>query len=425
MTGIGSMIGSGWLFSAWKTAKLAGPAAILVWPLGVLIIVLLALTYAELGSRYPSRGGMVHYAQLSHGSFAGFISGWAGWIAIVSITPIEAIASVQYLHSWSWRWAQALYNSQSLQLTSWGMALALALIIVYVLFNYWSIHFFMRFNIVLTVFKVIIPLITCAALFYAAFHHHHFHLADKTFMPYGIHSIFTAVATGGLVFAFLGFQSPVNLSGEAKNPKVNVPLAIFLSIAAVFLLYLLLQVVFVGMMTPKDLVHGWAQLDFSSPFIHLALLLNLQWLVTVIYIGAVISPSGSGMIFMATSSRMLFAMSKNGHAPAAFARLHPVYHVPRAALLTNVIVACLFLFIFRGWSSLVSVVSVAILIAFATGPVSALCLRNRDNMREGWHIKGLSIIAPLAFIGISLALYWARWPLTGQVILIVLAGLIF
>ena len=99
MSGIGTMIGSGWLFGAWKAARLAGPAAILAWPIGAIAILLLAFAYAELGARYPAIGGMCRYTQLSHGSFAGFIAGWANWIAIVSVIPIEAASSIQYMSS--------------------------------------------------------------------------------------------------------------------------------------------------------------------------------------------------------------------------------------------------------------------------------------------------------------------------------------
>lgn len=53
---------------------------------------------------------MVKYTQYSHGSFIGFIAGWANWIAIVSVIPVEAVASVQYMSSWPWEWAKWTSN---------------------------------------------------------------------------------------------------------------------------------------------------------------------------------------------------------------------------------------------------------------------------------------------------------------------------
>ena len=73
------------------------------------MITTVALTYAELGAMFPESGGMVRYSQYSHGSLVGFVGAWANWIAIVSVIPVEAEASVQYMASWHWTWAHDLY----------------------------------------------------------------------------------------------------------------------------------------------------------------------------------------------------------------------------------------------------------------------------------------------------------------------------
>lgn len=72
----------------------------------MVVILFIALSYSELGSMFPEAGGMVKYTQYSHGSFIGFIAAWANWIAIVSVIPVEAVASVQYMSSWPWEWAK-------------------------------------------------------------------------------------------------------------------------------------------------------------------------------------------------------------------------------------------------------------------------------------------------------------------------------
>ncbi|MGA5199693.1 APC family permease, partial [Streptomyces exfoliatus] len=108
-TGLGSIIGSGWLFGAERAAAIAGPAAIVAWIIGALVALTIALTYSELGAMFPKAGGMVRYGQYSHGSLAGYLAAWANWIAIVSVIPGEATASVQYMSSWDFGWAHALY----------------------------------------------------------------------------------------------------------------------------------------------------------------------------------------------------------------------------------------------------------------------------------------------------------------------------
>ena len=79
MLALNSLIGSGWLFGAGSAAKIAGPAAVLSWILGAVIIISIALTYVELGSMFPESGGMSRYAQYSHGPLLGFIAAWANW----------------------------------------------------------------------------------------------------------------------------------------------------------------------------------------------------------------------------------------------------------------------------------------------------------------------------------------------------------
>src|ERR1700674_998521 len=109
-TGLGSIIGSGWLFGAWRAAQLAGPGAIYSWVIGAVIILFVALTYAELGAMFPESGGAVRYGHYSHGSLVGFVVGWAAWSPMRSAIPVEAEASVQYMSSWPWPWAHDLYK---------------------------------------------------------------------------------------------------------------------------------------------------------------------------------------------------------------------------------------------------------------------------------------------------------------------------
>ncbi|HWG67456.1 MAG TPA: amino acid permease, partial [Rhodanobacteraceae bacterium] len=141
-TGLGSIIGSGWLFGAWRAAQLAGPGAIWAWVIGAVVILFIAITYAELGAMFPESGGMVRYGQYSHGTLVGFIAAWANWIAIASVIPVEAEASVQYMASWPWQWAQNLYHVAPGglgELSPTGLGISAVLVIGYFLLNYWSV----------------------------------------------------------------------------------------------------------------------------------------------------------------------------------------------------------------------------------------------------------------------------------------------
>lgn len=423
MVGLGSIIGSGWLFGAWRAAQIAGPAAIFSWIIGMIVILFIGLSYSELGSMFPEAGGMVKYTQYSHGSFLGFIAGWANWIAIVSVIPVEAVASVQYMSSWPWEWAR--WTSDLVRdgkLTGEGLGIASVLLIIYFLLNYWTVSLFSKANSLITIFKIIIPGLTIGAILFSGFHSENF-TSGQSIAPNGWASVLTAVATSGIVFAFNGFQSPINMAGEAKNPGRSIPLAVVGSIMIATVIYVSLQVAFIGAVDPTMIIQGWGHLNFNSPFADLAIALGINWLVIVLYIDAFVSPSGTGITYTATTSRMIYGMEKNKYMPSLLGRLHPIYGVPRQAMFFNLAVSFIFLFLFRGWGVLAEIISVATLISYITGPVTVMTLRRTgQDLHRPLRLKGLEIIAPLSFVFASLTLYWARWPLTGQVLFIILIG---
>ncbi|WP_045728676.1 APC family permease [Xanthomonas sp. GPE 39] len=429
LTGLGSIIGSGWLFGAWRAAGLAGPGAIWAWVLGSLIITTIALTYAELGAMFPESGGMVRYSHYSHGSLVGFIAGWANWIAIVSVIPVEAEASVQYMASWPWQWAQDLYMQQPGghgELSVPGLIIAAALVLVYFLLNFWSVKLFARSNSLITVFKLVVPALSGIALIASGFHSENLHVG----LHGGAYSIdfaavLTAVATAGIVFSFNGFQSPVNLAGEARNPGRSIPFAVLGSIALATVVYLLLQVAYLGAVPPDLLAKaGWHGIDFRSPFAQLAIIVNLHWLAMLLYVDAFISPSGTGITYTATTARMIYGMERNGTMPKIFGQLHPHWGVPRPAMFFNLAVSYLFLFFFRGWGTLAAVISVATIISYLTGPISVMALRRHaPEIHRPLRLIGLPVLAAAAFVLATELLYWARWPLTGKIILLMLVAL--
>ncbi|WP_087687365.1 MULTISPECIES: APC family permease [unclassified Pandoraea] len=423
LTGLGSIIGSGWLFGAWKAAKIAGPAALLAWIIGAVVILAIALTYAELGAMFPESGGMVRYSRYSHGSLVGFIAAWANWIAIVSVIPIEAEASIQYMSTWPYDWAHQLFVDGTL--TTSGLLLSALLVIVYFMLNYWGVKLFARANTAITLFKFAIPALTIAGLIIAGFHPGNFNIAEHGgFAPNGMSAVLTAVATSGIVFAFNGFQSPVNLAGEARDPGRSIPFAVVGSILLATVIYLLLQVAYIGALSPEQLKGGWHMVSFSSPFAELAIALGLNWLAIVLYFDAFLSPSGTGTTYMATTSRMIYAMERNRTMPAIFGRVHPLYGVPRPAMWFNLAISFVFMFFFRGWDTLAAVISVATVISYLTGPISVMALRQAaPELHRPLRLPGLSLIAPFAFVCASLILYWARWPLTGEIIVLVVVAL--
>lgn len=211
------------------------------------------------------------------------------------------------------------------------------------------------------------------------------------------------------------------MAGEARNPGKSLPKAVIYSILIALVIYVALQVAFL-MAVPGGKLEsagGWAHLGYNSPLADLAIAWGLNWLAMLLYADAFVSPSGTGMIYAATTSRMIQGVQENGHLPKIFGRVDKKTGVPRPALVLNLFIAFLFLAVFRGWGSLAEIVSVATVISYITGPVAVMSLRRLSpDLKRPVKLRIMPVVAPVAMVFGSLVLYWGRWPLTGKVILI-------
>src|SRR5699024_3119794 len=152
------------------------------------------------------------------------------------------------------------------------------------------------------------------------------------FMPYGTRGIFEAVAVSGIILSYDAFQTVINMAGEMVNPQKNIFRGVWLSLSITAVIYILLQVAFIGALVPATLAKvGWHGVNFASSFADLVILLGLHWLSLLLYVDAFVSPFGTGVTFVATASRTLAAMTRNGNMPAWVGRLNRRYKIGRAA----------------------------------------------------------------------------------------------
>src|SRR5262249_41498822 len=141
----------------------------------------------------------------------------------------------------------------------------------------------------------------------------------------------------GVVFAYLGFEQAIQLGAETRNPRRNIPVAVIGSMVIGIVLYLALAVAFIAALDPAVLKKGWGAIALSGdaviygPFAGVFASLGLTFFAVLIYIDAVISPGGTGLLYVGTSSRLTFALARNGYIPDLFARLSargvPVYAI--------------------------------------------------------------------------------------------------
>lgn len=400
--GLGAIIGSGWLFASQGGAKLAGPSAWIAWVIGAIAVGLIGLVYAELGGMLPRAGGIIRYPDYSHGSVVGYLMGFAALIAYSSVAGIEAEAMRGYAQTW---WHALGTTTGGITVLGWFVQFAL--LVIFFLINYWSVNVFGKVNSVVTAIKFIVPLLTII-VFFTQFHASNF--SSQGFAPGGFTGIESAVSTAGIIFAFLGFRQAVDFAGEAKNPNRTVPLAIILAIALAAVIYILLQIVFIGAVPASAISHGWSALNYKSPFANVAAALGLGWLANLLFADAVLSPSGTGNIYLSSTARVIFAWSRNGTLFKVFGRIKPGVTVPRPALWLTFILAVFWTLPFPTWGQLVGVVSSATVMTYIIGPISAAALRrSAADLRRPFRLGGMEVIAPLAFIVASLIIYWTGW----------------
>jgi len=421
--GVTTTIGSGWLFASYRAAQIAGPAAIVSWLIGAAAMMLIGLCLAEVSARLPASGGLGRYLEYTHGSLASFIIAWVNWLGFAAVIPSEASATVEYLAAQPA--LNGLLDPATQEMTTIGLLTASGFMVGYLLLNYWSLKLLLSTTTAVTLFKLITPLLTAGLLLSESFHAENFGVGPTEFAPNGWDAVLTAVSVGGVVYTFNGFQQAANLAGEAINPSRTLPRALFLTFVICLVVYLCLQTAFIGAVDPAQIqAHGWKGLSFGSPFLDLAMLLNLNVVVLLIYADAVISPTGSGTVCLTATSRMALGMSESGYMPAWAKQVDPRYQNPRAALLFSFFIGLGFLWVFRGWGFLAGMIGVMLTLVFIAAPAAALALRRwGEEDADAVRMPGLHWAAPLSFIVVTLLLYWSSWPKPGQLLLLIAAGL--
>jgi amino acid transporter len=423
---VGSIIGSGWLFGALNASLIAGPAAIISWILGGAAVILLALIHAELGGMYPVAGGSARFPHYAFGSLIGFSSGWFAFLGAVTTAPIEVEAALTYGATWVTKYFGVDLITPKGLVTTAGFIVAAVLMLLFSVINVLGVKWLSETNKVAVWWKIAIPVIAVIVLFVVAFHPGNF-TAGGGFSPFGWKGIFQAIPAGGVVFAYLGFEQAIQLGAETQNPKRNIPLAVIGSMILGVILYLGLDLAFVGAINPSDLSHGWGNLGkvFSGtygPFAAIFTGLGLTFFAVLIYIDAVISPGGTGLLYVGTSARLTFALARNRYIPAVFAALS-ARGVPVFAIAFSFIVGMIVFLPFPSWAALVGFISSATVIAYAMAPLAMGALRLQDPERERpYKLWGGTILAPLGFVVANEIILFSGWPVVWKLVLAILVG---
>ena len=411
---IGGILGSGWLFGPLYAVQLAGPAALVAWLIGGAAVLVVALTYAELAASLPVNGGITRHALIAYGRTTGFLASLTSWLTFTVIVAAEVQAVMQYATIyWPSLTDQASDGTHPLTLLGFGVAAGLW--VIFSIITWVGIRLFAHVNGILTWIKVGLILVVTIALYVLAFEWTLFDdVKEGGFAPDGWNGIFRALAYGGVIYAFTGFQHAAVAAGESRNPKRDIPIAVIGSIVICTVLYLAIQVAFIGAMREQEMPHGWAHLQFKGqvgPIAGLAMTLGVTWLFIVVFAGAIASPLGAGLINLGSSMRIVHGMSHDRYLPRRLGRVGR-FHTPGLVLILSFPIG-LFLFLpFPGWQDLVAFLASVVVVGYALGPLCVLALRRQmPDLERPFRLPIAHLVCPLAFIICGLLIYWSGWTI--------------
>lgn len=427
-TGVGAIIGSGWLFGALYASQIAGPASIFSWVLGGVIVMFIGIVYAELATMFPVAGGIIRFPHYAFGSFASYSSGWISWLAAAAVTPVEVLATIQYAKPylpWLMEAATTPDGASVFVLTGWGGVVAVALMFVYSLINLMGVELFARFNNVLVWWKLAVIALLIVVLFLLEFNPGN--LTAHGFAPSGWGAMLTAIPAAGIGFAYLGFRNAVEYAGESEDPQRNVPFAVIGSILVAVVIYVLLQIAFITALPVDLLSDGWASLTFdeaAGPLAGLALVLGAVWLAWLLRLDAIISPADTGLIYAGVTTRLSYANARNRNAPQWLTRLNN-RGVPWLSVVLTFVVGCIFFLPFPSWQLFIGFITSAFAISFGAGPVAVGALRRQlPDQERPFKLPGGDLLPLLSFIGSSLLVFWCGWAVNEKMLIALLVGYI-
>jgi amino acid transporter len=424
MASVGTVIGSGWLFGSYFAARYAGPAAIFSWIIAGVLFLVIELPFAEMAAMFPEAGAPARMPQLAFGTLASSMTSWTAVLGGGFGVAIECLAVVQYAGGY----IPALFNKAAGAATPLGLLVTAVLMLIFMQLALHGVRLFSKTITVWTTIKWVVP--SCAAILLI--------IAGLTqggasnfssaggFMPYGFEPVLTAIALGGLIYAYSGPRSAMALAAEGANPKKDVPFALLCSILGALVLYTLLQIAFILAIPHSALAGGWAHISFSSPMAQLALGIGLGWLGIVLYIDAAVSPAGTGLLLTGTSSRTLYAIEKNGFGVPKWLRRLDHRGVPATAQWTAYVLGLIAIMPFPSWHSLIVLTSSAGILGYMlSGSSLGAFRRTAPDMARPFSVgRHARWLGPTAMAIATSMFLWYGWPTTMRVGIWYAVGLI-
>ena len=409
LIGVGAMIGAGVYVLTGIAAGVAGPALILAFALNGFVALFTAMSYAELGSCFHDAGGGYLWVKEGLPKWNGFISGWMSWFAHAVACSLYAIGFGAYFDH--------VLRELGVTLPHWAFLgpdkiLAVAIAIVFAYINFRGASETGKIGNLVTITKIVILLIFIAFGIELIIKRGDIMASFKPFMPYGMGGVFKAM---GLTFiAFEGYEVIAQSSEEIKNPRKNIPRAVFLSLVIVVPIYLLIAITAIGAVKPEAGMTPWHFLAIKKETALVDVARN--FFVgggVMLLVGGLISTMSALNATIYSSSRVAFAMGRDRNFPTFFSKVHPKTFTPYWAIMVSMVIIVL-MAVSLPIQDVASAADIMFLLLFLQVNLAMIRLRKkRPDLRRGF-------IAPLypymTILGIVLLLFLAVYMLNYSLI---------
>lgn len=311
----GNMIGSGVFMLPATLAQLSGPlATIIAWIVTSAGSILIAMSFANLGSKYPSTGGAYQYTKIAFGEFTGFLSAWLYWNG----SWIGNAAIIVALSSYSAAVIPALRNPLiSIIYTS-------GILWFFTIINIIGVKKAGKLQTIATVFKIaFFAIFIIAALI-------NFDTANIIpLLPEGKGFSTISLAATSTLWAFVGLESATVTAGEIKNPEKNVKKSTIYGMIIASVIYMLISIASMGAMPNSELANSQAPLtDILTKILGSSIGKPITIAVVICILGTTIG-------WLLSTARVAFAAGEDGVFPKFFGKLHPKYGTPANALIVG------------------------------------------------------------------------------------------
>jgi APA family basic amino acid/polyamine antiporter len=339
-------------------------------------VALLVLCFAEAATYFDQPGGAYLYTRAAFGDFVGFQVGWMTWLArVASVASLSAGLALATSYLWpaaAEGWARAVVITAPLAALTW--------------INVVGVKPGARAAVTFAVAKTLPLVLFVGAGLFAI---ESSRLAGAQWPETGV----LGEATLLLLFAYAGFENTPAAAGEYKNPQRDVPFALLGMILLVTVIYTGVQVVALGTLP------GLAQ--SAAPLADAAEIFLGGWAGTLMAVAGVVSIAGNVGNTTLVGPRYLFALARDGYGPSVLAGIHPRYHTPVVAILTQSIVAGA-LALSGSFVELAMLSIVARLATYIGTAASIPILRRRlPRLRDGFVIPGGPVV-PIAALALCL-----------------------